>query len=171
LTRAVLHVGTVLHQTGLSLNQSINMVAEIELATPHTIRAVYNEFIARSTITPPSTSHRGRGNPDHPLHSSNTDMFGPSLEAEKLIHTLVTQQRTEGVSITSTTIRAELKDKLQIDIHRSTVRRWMHTLGYKYRHKRYVGGMKPQAKNVRIRQFILEIAQALKEDCGHRLCR
>jgi hypothetical protein len=164
LTRAVFHVGTVLHQTGLSLNQSINMVAEIELATPYTIRAVYNDFVASSTVTPPSTSHRGRGNPEHPLHSNNTDQYGPTLEAETLIHTLVATQKTEGVSITSTTIRAELKQQLAIDIHRSTVRRWMHTLGYKYRHKRYVGGMKPQAKNVRIRQFILEIAQALKEE-------
>jgi hypothetical protein len=164
LTRAVFHVGTVLQQTGLSLNQSINMVAEIELATPHTIRAVYNDFVASSTVTPPSTSHRGRGNPEHPLHSNNTDLYGPTLEAETLIHTLVATQKTEGVAITSTTIRAELKDKQQIDIHRSTVRRWMHTLGYRWRHKRYIGGMKPQAKDVRIRQFIMEYAAALSEE-------
>jgi len=76
----------------------------------------------------------------------------------------VHKQKTEGISITSSTLAAELRDKLAIAVHRSTVRRWMRALGYRWRHKRYVGGMKPQAKNIRIRQFILEYAAALAEE-------
>ena len=54
--------------------------------------------------------------------------------------------------------------RLALSVHRDTVRRWLHALGYRWRHKRYVGGMKPQAKNTRIRQFILEYAAALSEE-------
>ncbi len=66
--------------------------------------------------------------------------------------------------MTAVTIKAELLTTLGISVHRDTVRRWLHALGYRWRHKRYVGGMKPQAKNVRIRQFILEYAGALLEE-------
>jgi hypothetical protein len=164
LTRAVHGVGVLQQQLNLSLNHSINIIAATELATPHTVRVVYDEFIASGTITLPSPQHRGRGNPDHPLHSNNTDQYGPTLDAEILIHQLVISQKDDGVSINSTTINAELKSKLNIDISRRTVRRWMHQLGYIWRKKRYVGGMKPVARAVRIRQFIMEYAQALKEE-------
>ena len=100
----------------------------------------------------------------HPLHTSNTDAYGPSFEAELLIHKLVHAQKTDGVTVTAVTIKAELLTTLGISVHRDTVRRWLHALGYRWRHKRYVGGMKPQAKNVRIRQFILEYAAALLEE-------
>jgi transposase len=91
-------------------------------------------------------------------------VYGPSLDAELLVHELVRAQKTDGVSVTSTTISAELRAKLDIAVHRSTVRRWMHALGYLWRNKRYVGGMKPVAKAVRIRQFIIEYAVALSEE-------
>jgi hypothetical protein len=36
-------------------------------------------------------------------------------------------------------------------------RRWLRSLGYLYRHNRYVGGMNPHAKRVRIRHFIISM--------------
>jgi hypothetical protein len=68
--------------------------------------------------------------------------------------------------VTSATIKAELHARLGVDVHRDTVRRWLHALGYRWRSKRYVGGMKPQAKAARIRQFILEYAAALGEEAA-----
>ena len=73
-------------------------------------------------------------------------------------------QNTDGITVTSPTIAAELRARLNISVDRSTVRRWLRALDYRWRHKRYVGGMKPRAKNARIRQYILEIAAALKEE-------
>jgi hypothetical protein len=160
---SLLHITDQVKQ-GLSLNQAINKIATIEHTSPRSLRQAIQFFTEKDEVPIPSTANRGKGNPTHSLHSNNTDEYGPSLEAEILIHTLVARQKTEGISITSTTIRAELRDKLMIDVHRSTVRRWMHMLEYRWRHKRYVGGMKPQAKNIRIRQFIMEIAHALKEE-------
>lgn len=147
-----------------SLDASVKLAAAAINATPSTVRSAYEEYTSSGSITPPKTSHRGRGNPDHPLHASNTDAYGPSFEAEILMHELVHQQKTEGIYVTSTTIRAELQKQLGLSIDRSTVRRWLRALGYRWRHKRYIGGMKPQAKNARIRQFILEYAAALKEE-------
>jgi len=114
----------------------------------------------------PTTAHRGKGNPEHPLHWCNTEQYGPSLEAEMLMHELIHKQKTEGISITSTIITAELREKLEIAVDRTTVRRWLNSLGYRWRNKRYIGGMKPQAKNARIRQFILEYAAALAEEAA-----
>lgn len=163
--RALLHVA-VHQQRGLSHDAAIKAVATAELASPSTLRAAVLQFSQTGTLPEPSTEHRGRGNPDHPLHSANTDRYGPSLEAELLMHDLVHAQKTEGVSVTATTIAAELRSQLGISISRRTVRRWLHALGYHWRHKRYIGGMKPQAKNARIRQFILEYAAALAEEAA-----
>lgn len=161
--RALLHIAAF-QEHGLTYDVAVKATAAAELMSTNTLRAAAKEFVSTGLISSPSTEQRGRGNPAHPLHNSNTDEYGPSLEAELLMHDLVHKQKTEGISITSTIIAAELRDKLAIAVHRSTVRRWLHTLGYRWRHKRYVGGMKPQAKNARIRQFILEYAAAIQEE-------
>ena len=80
------------------------------------------------------------------------------------MHELIHSQKTDGVSITATTIAAELRSNLQVDVSRRTVRRWLHALGYRWSSKRYVGGMKPQAKNIRIRQLIMKYAVALSQE-------
>lgn len=150
---------------GLSFDAAIKATAAAELASTATLRAVAKHVAENNTVPAAAdTSERGRGNPEHPLHTSNTDEFGPSLDAEVVIHTLLQEQKTEGKNVNSTTLRAELLQQLGVTVDRSTIRRWLHQLGYQWRRKRYVGGMKPQAKNVRIRQFILEYAAALKEE-------
>jgi transposase len=161
--RALLHIHAH-QQHGLSSDAAIKAAAQAELASPSTIRSVLSEFAASGALLQPSTAHRGKGNPDHPLHCSNTDEYGPSLKAELLMHELVHSQKTDGVTVTATVIAAELRARLSIAVDRSTVRRWLRALGYRWRHKRYIGGMKPQAKHARIRQFILEYAAALAEE-------
>jgi transposase len=163
--RALLHVA-VHQQHGLSFDAAIKATAAAELASPHTIRTAVQQFSTSGSLPSPSTAQRGRGNPDHPLHSSNTEEYGPSFEAELLMHELVHKQKTEGITVTATTIAAELRARLNIDESRRTVRRWLRALGYRWRDKRYIGGMKPQAKNARIRQFIVEYAAALAEEAA-----
>lgn len=165
--RALLHVHQY-QQHGLSWHESVQATAAAELTSPTTLRRANQQFQQTSSLPPPDTSRRGRGHPSHPLHMLNTDRYGPSYEAELLVHKLVNAQKTEGVTVTTTTIRADLLKELGISVSRSTVRRWLHYLDYRWRHKRYVGGMRPQAKNARIRQFILEYAAALsEEECGN----
>ena len=113
--RALLHVA-VHQQHGLSFDAATKATATAELASPFTLRAAVQQLVAAGTLATPSTVHRGRGNPSHPLHSSNTDEYGPSLEAELLMHELVHTQKTDGDLITSTTIAAELRERLDIKI-------------------------------------------------------
>jgi transposase len=162
--RALLHVAVLQERHGFSYDAAIKTTAVAELSSPSTLRSAAQQYAASGVLPDPDTSQRGRGNPLHPLHSSNTEDYGPSLKAEQLMHELIHKQKTEGISITSTIITAELHKQLAIAVDRSTVRRWLNALGYHWRHKHYVGGMKPQAKNARIRQFILEYAAALAEE-------
>ena len=99
-------------QRGLSFDAAIKATAAAELASPFTLRAVTSEFAASGSLPQPSTAQRGKGNPQHPLHSSNTEEYGPSLKAEQLMHELIHKQKTEGISITSTIITAELRKQL-----------------------------------------------------------
>jgi transposase len=164
--RALLHVAVLQERHGFSYDAAIKTTAAAELSSPSTLRSAAQRYAASGVLPEPDTSQRGRGNPSHPLHHSQTDQFGPSFEAELLIHELVHSQKTEGTYVTSTVIRAELQQRLSIDVCRRTVRRWLCELGYRWRHKRYVGGMKPQARAVRIRQFIMEYAAALAEEAA-----
>lgn len=164
--RALLHIEQH-RQRGMSYDAAVKATAAAELTSPSTLRDVTKQFVNTGTLpAPSSTTLRGRGNPSHPLHSSNSDAYGPSYAAELLMHELVHKQKTDGVSITATVIAAELRERLSVTVDRRTVRRWLRALGYRWRLKRYVGGMKPQAKNVRIRQFILEYAAALREEAA-----
>src|SRR4051812_9071524 len=149
----------------MSYDAAVKATAAAELASPSTLRDVTKQFLNTGALPSPSTTAlRGKGNPTHPLHSSQTEEYGPSYAAELLMHELVHKQKRDGVSITATVIAGELRERLAVTVDRRTVRRWLRALGYRWRHKRYVGGMKPQAKNVRIRQFILEYAAALAEE-------
>ena len=121
-TRALLHVA-VLQEHGFSFDAAIKTTAAAELASPCTLRSAAQEFAAAGMLSEPDTSQRGRGNPLHPLHSSNTEEYGPSLKAEQLMHELIHKQKTEGISITSTIITAELREQMGIAVDRSTVRR------------------------------------------------
>ena len=101
-------------QAGSSLNSAVSTVAAADLVSPNTIRSVYSSFISTNTLLPPSTEHRGRGNPLHPLNPQNTDSFGPSLQAELLIHNLVERQKSEGISLNFTIISAELREQYKL---------------------------------------------------------
>jgi hypothetical protein len=160
---SLLHLADKIEQ-GLSFDAAIKKAAAVEHTSPRSLREAVAFFIQHDELPLSSNSNRGRGNPFHSLHISNTDAYGPTLEAELFMHELVHKQKTDGVFVTSATIAAELRMQLGISVHRSTVRRWLRALGYRWRHKRYVGGMKPQAKNVRIRQYIMEYAAALAEE-------
>jgi len=111
--RALLHVAVLQDQHGLSFDEAIKTTAAAELASPSTLRAAILEFASTGMLLHPSTAHRGKGNLEHPLYCSNTEQYGPSLEAEMIMHELIHKQKTEGVSVTSVIIAAELHCFLQ----------------------------------------------------------
>jgi hypothetical protein len=105
-----------IQQLGHSFDVSVKCTAATQLVSPSRLREVMNEFQNTGTLPISSTEHRGRGNPEHPLNSNNFDLYGPSLEAELLIHQLVRSQKTSNKTVTSTTIAAEQAEKLFISL-------------------------------------------------------
>jgi len=120
--RALLHVALLQERHSLSFDAAIKTTAAGELASLSTLREAAEQFAASGALPEPDTSLRGCGNPDHSLNRSNTDRYGPSFEAELLIHRLVHSRKTEGTYVTSTVIRAELQQRLSVDVCRRTVR-------------------------------------------------
>lgn len=119
LHRAVLAVGVVQQHTTLSFDQSIKLVAEIEVATPRTIRSAVSSFAATGTINPPSADNRGRSNPDHPLH--NTDRY--PLEAELTLHRHLHEARQENTFESVDTLLITLKQEVNVNSSATTLRR------------------------------------------------
>jgi len=161
--RALLHIHQY-QRLGASYTTAVNAAARAEVSSTTTLYSLADEYHSSGTITPPDTSQQGRGNPDHPLHSLNTEEYGPSLQTELFMHEILCEQNTKDRYVTSITLAKLLKEKQNISVSARTVRRWLNQLGYEWREKKYVGGMKPQSKNARIRQFIMEYAAALKEE-------
>ena len=155
---ALRHVAA--HQAaGQSFNKSINAVAAADIASPRIIRAAATAFLTSGSLQQPSTAHRGRGNPSHPLHSPSE----PSLEAEQLIHRRLEAVKSTNLYESSTTLRAALRFELNVDVSERTMLRWLHALGYSFGDKRFVGAIKPACRHARMRQFINEYAAALRE--------
>ena len=149
-------------QGGASLAAAIKHVAAVEHTSPSTLRLAVEEMESEGTIRSPSSSHRGKGNPAHPLspHNISECPTGPTLEAELLLHQAV-KATVVGAAVTSPALAGDLAAQLGIAVSPRTVRRWLNQLGYCWQKKKFVGGMKPQARDARIRQFVVEYAEAL----------
>ena len=155
--RALLHVAAY-QQHGASFDAAIKAAASAELASPCTLRAAAQQFASIGALSTPSTAHRGRGDPSHPLHTP----LEPSLEAELLIHQRLEAVKERNLYESSTTLRASLRFELRIDVSQRTMLRWLHELGYIYGPKRFVGAVKPACRSARMRRFIREYAAALR---------
>ena len=155
--RALLHVA--MHQQhGLSFDASVKATAAAELASPSTLRAAAQQFAATGALTPPRTPI-DRSNPLHPFYSGES---GPSLAAQLLIHRQLHAVMLENTFESCNTLRAALAAELGIVVSKSTVRRWLHALGYKYGKKHFVNSA-PSYRWALIRSYIYKYAAALKE--------
>jgi len=156
--RALLHVHQH-RQRGASFDAAIKATATAELASPSTLRIAAQQFTATGVLPSlPSTAHRGKGNPTHPLHSP----VEPSLEAELLIHRRLEAVKERNLYESSTTLRASLRFELGVGVSQRTMLRWLHELGYVYGAKRFVGAVKPACRHARMRAFIRQYATALR---------
>lgn len=150
---------------GLSFDAAIKATAAAELASPFTIRAEYAEFIEAGTLTPPTTSHRGSGNPNHPRHLSNSKL---TLQGELIIHQLLQTVREDNTQETITTLRAALEQR-GIVVSRTTVFRRLHELAYQYTNKRFIGATTFKVLQDRRRAFVycMAAARRLEQEGTH----
>ena len=144
---------------GLSLDVSIKTAAAAECASPHTLRTALQQYTATGTLPSPSTSHRGRGNPNHPLHSPAE----PDFDLEICIHRIMHEQiALKAKHIAVKHIQQQLLEEYRTFVSIFTLTRWMHELEYTWDDKKFIGSLTPQYRNSRIRSFIWHYAEALR---------
>ncbi len=156
--RALQHVATHQHH-GLSYDAAIKATAKAELASPSTIRHAAKQFIATGSLPLSDTSLRGSGNPSHPLHSPAE----PSFEVERAIHRCWFEASKEVRHVAIKHIQLLLLEQEQVHVSEWTLRRWLHEIGYAWDDKTFIGALTPQYRDVRIRSFIWEYANALRQ--------
>ena len=108
-----------------------------------------------------TTNHRGRGNFDHPLHEPRESTLDEELCIRRHMDKIERNSQHTAIKI----IQLELLDEENLHSYVSefTLRRWMHELSYEWKDKKFVGGLKPEHRDIRIRQFIYSYAAALKK--------
>lgn len=166
LQHAVYSVGILQQNMSLSANQAINQVAAMEIASPATVRSAVRSYSSSGTVTPSSAGHRGRGNPNHPLH--NTQFNNIPFQGGILMHRMLDDVRKSDTYASAHTLQLALAGELSIHTSLSTVTRWLHSNGYSFRKKRFMGTLNESVKNQRMRAFIAAYARALREERGGR---
>jgi hypothetical protein len=155
--RALLHVA-VHQQHGLSFDAAVKATATAELASPSTLRSAAKRFVSTGALIAPR-SPVARSHPLHPFYSGES---GPSLAAEELIHRELHEVTLNNVFQSCTTLRHELEEQLGLVVSKSTVHRWLHSLGYVYGKKHFVNQARSY-RNALVRSYIYRYAAALKE--------
>jgi len=142
----------------MSYDVAVKTAAAAELSSPSTLRTVSQQFAATGALTPP----RSPVNRSHPLHPFYLGESGPSLEAQLLVHRLLREVALENTFQSYITLRTELAAHLGIMVPKSTVHRWLHSMGYVYGRKHFVNS-DPSYRWTLIRRYIYQYAAALKE--------
>lgn len=138
-----------------SFDAAVKLAAATINATPSTVRSAYEEYSSSGSITPPETSHRGSGNPNHPRSNSSK----LPLQGELIIHSLLQTVQKKNTQETITTLRAALAQQ-GFDVSRTTVFRRLHELSYQYTNKRFIGATSLKVLHHRRRAFAYRMAAA-----------
>jgi hypothetical protein len=160
LTRAVHGVGVLQSQLDITHSQAVSIIAATELATPRTVRSAYSSFCSSGSITPPSSDHRGRGNPSHPLHT----VEGLPLEAEITVHRRLNEAKATNTYESVPTLQAALLAENGVSTSQASLKRWLKDNDYVWVRKKYMGTMPTAKKNELMRAFVCKYARALREE-------
>lgn len=157
--RALLHIHSH-QQHGLSYDASVKATATAELSSPSTLRAAVEQFTATGTLR----TNSPRTSAAHPFYTGES---GPSLAAELILHRLLHNVTLDNTFESSSTLRTTLAVEANVVVSKSTVLRWLHSLGYVYGNKHFVNSA-PSYRFALIRHYIYTYAKALKEQEGDR---
>jgi hypothetical protein len=137
---ALLTVNTLMQELDLSFDAAVKIVAKSHLASPSTLRRASITFTETGTLPIPSTAHRGRGNPNHPLHFPSE----PTFDIEIAIHRIMYDQvAMKARHIALKHIQQQLLEEYQTHVGKFTLARWMEELGYAWGEKNFIGALKP----------------------------
>lgn len=151
-----------LRSVGQTLTQAVTVVAAVTCASKQTIFTESKRLIEQNTCHKPADARKNM--PDNILLRGcgikRKRIF--SAEMEAMIHRILNHSKENNTYVTSTTLCQSALEELQVIVSRSTMKRWLHVLGYKWGYKKFV----KQARSFRdtlIRQYIYKYAQAVRE--------
>lgn len=159
--RALLHIDS-LQKNGFSFDAAVKSTAQSELASPATLRRAARHLSSTDTgsIPQPIDYEFKRSQPAHPFYRGES---GPSLAAELIIHRLLTDVKQANTFESCDTIRLALAAEADVVVSKSTVHRWLHSLGYIYGKKKFINNQTSSYRNALTRSYIYKYAKALKE--------
>ena len=110
VARALAHVAQLELKADLSFDQAVKEASAVQSISPNTLRQRVQEFKATGTLEIRSSEHRGRGNPEHPLHVPSE----PTLEAELCIRRAIHEAGLQMRHIAIKNIQSLLLDEEHI---------------------------------------------------------
>lgn len=148
-----------IEREGMTESKAINLIARITGSDPRTIKSIYDDWESQRTVSSPSTSHMGRGNPSHPLYLSPFP-----IEVECRIHSIIAELNQSNGFCNTVDIQSSLKSEFSIEISRSGLSRRLHSLGYQWGRSQSMGSMTIAARRARTVIYVKELSLAISEE-------
>ena len=145
----------------LQLHEVYSEAAAVEAASVWagssrcTVTPAYQHWWETGELLEPDTSQQGRGNPQHPRH---TGALTP--EAQVLIHATLAEARLTNAFVPA----REVMRRAGVQVSERQARRMLRRMGYKWRRKRPMGTASKEQMAQRMRSFILQYNDALKQE-------
>jgi transposase len=146
-------------QRTLSFDGVVKGVAQEERMSSTVLRASIRRFVSEGTLQPPSPERLTRADPQHPLYLES----GPPLRVQELLYRLVREAQEENHHCSLYSLRASLLRELDVEVPRSTLASWMHSLRIHWGTKKLTGATQ-ESTNVDTQRFVREYAAAIAEE-------
>jgi len=152
-----LQPGSPCKKAKMSYDATVKHVAAREHISPLKIRLWHKLAASGEELEDAPVQRITRADRRHMLYST----LGPRLEVKKFIFEWIAAAREEGTYTSVSLLRAELKQQMQIELPRETLRRWLHGMQIDYG-KRKLSPLSIAYTNCLIRRYLVEYAQLLR---------
>ena len=142
-----------------TFNEAMDVASITFTCNQSTLRREYANFNKTNSIAAASTKHRGSGNPNHPLHEPRES----TLAEEICIYRHMDEKKKKFAHTSVKEIQSVLWQEEKSCVSQFILRKWMHELGYAWGKKRWVGGLKPEHRDITKCRFVYAYAAALKK--------
>ena len=120
-----------------------------------TIGPAYHHYWETNELIEVDSSNRGSGNPLHPRHTGSL-----TPDVQMLIHSILAEARLVNAFVPA----REVMRRAGVQVSERHARRMLRQLGYKWRRKRPMGTASKEQMAQRMRSFIHQYSDALKQE-------
>lgn len=139
------------------LTDAIDTAAQWIGSSSNTIRAVWHAYKNTGKVPEEKVDHRGRR-----ANSESSDRLLLTADVIAALQLHLQSAHTFGLHCSSRTLQNFLHDECEIEVHRSTVRRWLRRIDYRWRRSHCIGIQSKSVRDKRLRIFLREYSEALQ---------